>query len=540
MQAKAIKEADHNERDSSCGFVETDEKKAAESKKMNAALLMIFGAFFVTLQVIATADGAEIRAKRSVTEDAVMPKIRARRDVATNPGTLLRLTKKGLDYGTEIGSKFLETSVRTATIPDFELDESDLKVHIKNLKLTQFSMPVLTNELVSPSSLELKSNGGSAAIRGDCQAKKKILFFWVDVGGWFEASISNVGLGIQMQLANSALGKPQISNVGCRADTGNFNFKIHDAGIVGWFVNLFHGMIEGTLKDKIQGQVCEQIKQFGNERGNSFLSDITTDVPLLDGLKLDYRLTGAPNVHGLSLDLPLKGETTINGKSDTPFSPNALQLPPTDTKMAAIFLSDYVINSFLYQAHKAGLSQFQLERNREIVELLRTNCDQMDICIGRFIPALEAKYPNTTGSLHIKTSTHPTIQLKPGQVNLIADVVAELTFANTTIFSFNVHGDFDVKSIEITSVDSIMKAKATINDLKVTNVQTTISDLGPVGNLIAPLVQLGKPIAEELLKGLGQKGFRLPSWGGLPLKNIDISVLSRTLAIACDIAYTGV
>uniref|UniRef100_A0A914WKN6 Bactericidal permeability-increasing protein n=1 Tax=Plectus sambesii TaxID=2011161 RepID=A0A914WKN6_9BILA len=507
---------------------------------MYAALLMMVGAFFVTLQVIATANRAEIRAKRNATEDAIMPNIRARRDVTTNPGTLLRLTKKGLDYGTEIGSKLLEKFVRTTTIRDIEADESDLKYNIRNLKLTEFSMPVLTNKLVSPSSLELKSNGGSAAIRGDCQAKKKILFFWVDAGGWFEASISNVGLGIQMQLTNSALGKPQISNIGCSADIGNFNFKIHDAGIVGWLVNLLHGMIEKELKDKIQKQVCEQIKQFGNDRGNSFLSDITTDVPLFDGLKLDYSLTGAPNVHDLSFDLPLKGETTIDGKSDTPFSPNALQLPPTDTKMAAIFLSDYVINSFLYQAHKAGLSQFQLERSREVVELLRSNCDQKGICIGQVIPALKAKYPNTTGSLHIKTSTQPAIQFKPGQVNLIADVVAELTFANTTIFSFNVHGDFDVKSIEITSVDSIMKAKATINDLKVTNVQTTISDLGPVGNLIAPLVQLGKPIAEELLKGLGQKGFRLPSWGELPLKNIDISVLSRTLAIACDISYTGV
>uniref|UniRef100_A0A914VNJ2 Uncharacterized protein n=1 Tax=Plectus sambesii TaxID=2011161 RepID=A0A914VNJ2_9BILA len=39
---------------------------------MNAALLMMIGAFFVTLQVVATADGAEVRAKRNATEDAIM------------------------------------------------------------------------------------------------------------------------------------------------------------------------------------------------------------------------------------------------------------------------------------------------------------------------------------------------------------------------------------------------------------------------------------------------------------------------------------
>uniref|UniRef100_A0A914WM32 Uncharacterized protein n=1 Tax=Plectus sambesii TaxID=2011161 RepID=A0A914WM32_9BILA len=39
---------------------------------MNAALLMMVGAFFVTLQVIATVDGAEIRTKSIATEDAVM------------------------------------------------------------------------------------------------------------------------------------------------------------------------------------------------------------------------------------------------------------------------------------------------------------------------------------------------------------------------------------------------------------------------------------------------------------------------------------
>uniref|UniRef100_A0A914VL20 Uncharacterized protein n=1 Tax=Plectus sambesii TaxID=2011161 RepID=A0A914VL20_9BILA len=475
----------------------------------------------------------------SRTAEPIKSNIRALNSASKSPGTLLRLTKKGLDYGTQIGSRFLETFVRTMAIPDFESDEHGLKSRVHNLKLTQFSMPVLTNGLISPSSLAFQSNGGSAAIRGDFQVKKKILF-WISVSGWFEASISNLGLGIQTQLMNNALGKPQISNVGCRADIGNFNFKIHGAGIVGWVVNLFHGMIEKNLKNKVQELVCKKIEQFGMERGNSFLSDMATDVPLFDGFRLDYGLTEAPNVHGLSFDLPLKGETTINGKSDTPFQPNALQLPPTDTKMAAIFLSDYVLNSFLYQAHKAGLSQFQLDKSRKVVEFLRTNCDKKEICIGKLIPALEAKYPNTTGSLHIKTSTHPAMQFMPGQANLIADVVAELTFAKTTILSFNVHGDFDVKSIEIASADNIITAKATINDLKVTNVQTTVPDLGPVGDMIASLGQVGKPIAEVFLNELGQKGFPLPSWRGMQLKNIDISLLSRTLSVACDILYTRV
>uniref|UniRef100_A0A914VR19 Lipid-binding serum glycoprotein C-terminal domain-containing protein n=1 Tax=Plectus sambesii TaxID=2011161 RepID=A0A914VR19_9BILA len=208
--------------------------------------------------------------------------------------------------------------------------------------------------------------------------------------------------------------------------------------------------------------------------------------------------------------------------------------------MAAVFLYDYVINSFLYQAHKAGLSQFQLDKSRKVVEFLRTNCDQKDICIGRLIPALEAKYPNTTGSLHIKTSTQPAMQFMPGQVNLIADVVAELTFANTPIFSFNVHGNFDVKSIEIASANSTITAKATINDLKVTNVQTMVPDLGLIEDLIAPLVQVGKPIAEVFLNDLGQKGFPLPSWRGLQLKNVDISLFSHTLSIACDMLYTNI
>uniref|UniRef100_A0A914XGE3 Bactericidal permeability-increasing protein n=1 Tax=Plectus sambesii TaxID=2011161 RepID=A0A914XGE3_9BILA len=473
------------------------------------------------------------------TAEPIKPNIRARNAASTNPGTLLRLTKKGLDYGTEIGSRLLETFVRTMAIPDFESDERSLRSRVRNLKLTQFSMPVLTNRLISPSSLGFKSNGGSAAIRGDFQVKKKILF-WISVSGWFEASISNLGLDIQMQLVNNALGKPQISKVSCRADIGNFSFKIHGGGIAGWVVNLFRGMIGKKLKSKVQELVCKKIEQYGMERGNSFISNMATDVRLFDGLRLDYGLTGAPNVHGVSFDLPLKGETTINGKSDTPFQPNALQLPPTDTKMAAVFLSDYVINSFLYQAHKAGLSQFQLDKSRKVVEFLRSNCDQKDICIGRLIPALEAKYPNTTGSLHIKTSTQPAMQFMPGQVNLIADVVAELKFANTPIFSFNVHGNFDVKSIEIASANSIITAKATINDLKVTNVQTMVPDLGPVGDVIASLVQVGKPIAEVFLNDLGQKGFLLPSWRGLQLKNIDISLFSHTLSIACDMLYTNI
>uniref|UniRef100_A0A914VJ07 Uncharacterized protein n=1 Tax=Plectus sambesii TaxID=2011161 RepID=A0A914VJ07_9BILA len=39
---------------------------------MNAALLMMFGAFFVTLQVLATANRAGIRAKRNANEDEII------------------------------------------------------------------------------------------------------------------------------------------------------------------------------------------------------------------------------------------------------------------------------------------------------------------------------------------------------------------------------------------------------------------------------------------------------------------------------------
>uniref|UniRef100_A0A914W7J0 EGF-like domain-containing protein n=1 Tax=Plectus sambesii TaxID=2011161 RepID=A0A914W7J0_9BILA len=275
----------------------------------------------------------------SHTAEPIKPNIRARNAASTNPGTLLRLTKKGLDYGTEIGSRLLEKFVRTVAIPDIEENKSGFKIRVRNLKLTQLTMPVLTNRLISPNSLEFHSNGGSGAIRADFQVKKKILF-WISVSGWIEASISNLDLGIQTQLVNNALGKPQISKFDCRAAIGNFNFKIHGAGIAGWGVNLIRGIIAKKLKNIVLEQFNKQINRFGMARGNSFLSDMATDVRLFDGLRLDYGLTGAPNVHGVSFDLPLKGETTINGKSDTPFQPNALQLPPTDTKMAAVFLSD--------------------------------------------------------------------------------------------------------------------------------------------------------------------------------------------------------
>uniref|UniRef100_A0A914UUZ7 RxLR effector protein n=1 Tax=Plectus sambesii TaxID=2011161 RepID=A0A914UUZ7_9BILA len=39
--------------------------------------------------------------KQSHTAEPIKPNIRARNAASTNPGTMLRLTKKGLDYGTQ-------------------------------------------------------------------------------------------------------------------------------------------------------------------------------------------------------------------------------------------------------------------------------------------------------------------------------------------------------------------------------------------------------------------------------------------------------
>jgi hypothetical protein len=110
----------------------------------------------------------------------------------------------------QIGTGFLESYVRTITIPNHETEVEGVKIEINNLKLNNFAMPKLDYKLISPNSLALHSNGGSVAIKGDFNVEKKIIWV-VSISGWFEASISNLGLTIQAQFAANSHGKPQVS-----------------------------------------------------------------------------------------------------------------------------------------------------------------------------------------------------------------------------------------------------------------------------------------------------------------------------------------
>uniref|UniRef100_A0A914W7B9 Lipid-binding serum glycoprotein N-terminal domain-containing protein n=1 Tax=Plectus sambesii TaxID=2011161 RepID=A0A914W7B9_9BILA len=168
------------------------------------------------------------------------------------------------------------------------------------------------------------------------------------------------------------------------------------------------------------------------------------DVHRLDNYYLSLGLVGQPHASSCCLAVDLLGEIAPNGAC-TPFGPAPMQFPCCGTKMAEALISDHVINSFLYHAHREGIFRATLDNNTpKIGKFLKTTCPAeapeddsedggglggLNICLGDIIPVLREKYPDKNVQLSLSTERAPSVILRKAtgaHIDLMAlvDVIA--------------------------------------------------------------------------------------------------------------------
>uniref|UniRef100_A0A0N5AF51 BPI2 domain-containing protein n=1 Tax=Syphacia muris TaxID=451379 RepID=A0A0N5AF51_9BILA len=186
------------------------------------------------------------------------------------------------------------------------------------------------------------------------------------------------------------------------------------------------------------------------------------DLRKLYDLVLRLQIT---NAYATNYDyiLDINGDFSPGGMGGVPFGPYALMFPQTSNKMVDVLISDYTINSLLYQMHKKAFLAFLVNsQTPKIGDLLKTTCggddgddedltsaetdtsdeksekrrrrfwrlrhlrkllkrnkrqadegglSDLGICIGDIMPEVREKYPNRTLTLFIHTARAPSVVL---------------------------------------------------------------------------------------------------------------------------------
>ncbi|KAK6048236.1 hypothetical protein COOONC_14259, partial [Cooperia oncophora] len=83
--------------------------------------------------------------------------------------------------------------------------------------------------------------------------------------------------------------------------------------------------------------------------------------------------------------------------------------------MAEIAISDYTVNSMLYQAHRTNSLLFHIDSHSPGVgSLLKTTCSVNEVCLSDQVPEIGTAYPGRTLEIIIRTTRPPVIYFHQG------------------------------------------------------------------------------------------------------------------------------
>jgi len=246
---------------------------------------------------------------------------------------------------------------------------------------------------------------------------------------------------------------------------------------------LFDNYIAKQIKDKLQGQVCQEATSAMNTAGNKALETLPVVIKLDEFLEINYALLEAPKFTSTYIETQHKGEIFLaTDPVEAPFSP--LPLPPvadTSSKMVYVWITDYVANTAGLVYQKAGKLQYKITPemiSSEFPFQLNTNSFKM------LVPQLYSKYPNMPVTLQLKSVKPPTVKVVPGSADLqgVGHVEVYVTNPNTTraelAFTIGVvlHCDV-VPRISFHGTKEVIKANTTFVSAELSLVDTNIGNV---------------------------------------------------------------
>lgn len=482
-----------------------------------------------------------------------------------NPGFQAKITAAGLNYANENAIEQLSASMKDKKFNIPSGKAGKVSFSVTDAEITEFSVPTPFTSLkpIQGSGLQWSA----ANIRVSMKANFKYTvhkFIKFSDHGRFDVSVSRVSFIVRAIFGMDTTGRPSIKAGPCSSDIGSLSLKFH--GGMSWIYNLLRGIFEHKIKDVLNDKMCDVIGKLLNENAEKSLSSLKVTASLGKLFQLDYTLTDSPKFTSSYMETYHKGEIDWkSAPSPPPF--HAPPLPPwNDTsRMMYVWVSDYMMNSLLYQAQKHNFLSYNMTAQDLPAGsrgVLNTTCTD-SICIGNFIPALQKKYPNCQLELLMKSTKKSDIAVVNGAVetrmygsiSLYASPVNTLHFKpgipdhelRKNIYDFPPRQAGNSGNYILTmDANMTMTGKISVDDrrmhFKVNNMSIAVSlQNSAVSNVTEKALNFlikyaVQKFVQPSIDELGQIGIPLPL-GKVTLKNAEVVLLKHAFIIATDVEY---
>ncbi|XP_053402306.1 lipopolysaccharide-binding protein-like [Mercenaria mercenaria] len=459
---------------------------------------------------------------------------------ARNPGFKARITNKGLKYANDVAIQALKANVQKLKIPNQSGKASGFKYDITNINVQQFNPPTSTLGIVPGDGLSWKGSNAAIKVHGDFHYKK----WFISDGGSFDASVSGVSFSLGVDIGNDVNGRPTIAARSCSSNVADVSFKFH--GGMAWLYNLFRSKVEGVIKDTLKKQMCTLINKEINEDGEKKLAKLKVTTPLGKKFLLDYRLTQKPSFQTQYMETFHKGEIfwLSSPTTESPLIPPPMPTNTDTDSMLYLWVSDYMFDTIGYTAQKHGFLVYNMTQKDLPPSgrgVLNTTCDGfIPKCIGKLIPQIGEKFPNSVVELRMNSTQTPTMNVSSAGVSLNfagkIDLYATKPGTSSTPFLLSLNAIM-FTTVNVSIQNELLYAR--INDLKL-KLKVGKSAVGKVSDVFLDFLikQALNAYLIPQLNDLGKKGFPLPVTGEIKFTNTKISFAKDTVLISTDLSYT--
>ncbi|XP_005896084.3 lipopolysaccharide-binding protein [Bos mutus] len=287
-----------------------------------------------------------------------------------NPGFMVRITGKGLEYARQYGVATLKNDLSTIKLPDLSGSYgigwlgsvnyvfSGMRIHHFLLRNSQLS-------LHPRQGIKASLSNNHVSVSGNWKVKKS----FITLHGTFDLSVDGMSILVSLNLDKDQSGRPTVSVTHCHNSIGHVSIEI--SGHISWILNLFHERIENNVKNILEQKICKMVKESAASRLEPYLRTLPVTSMIDQIAGIDYRLVGAPQVTFQGLDTPFKGEFFgRNWNSSVPFDAPPITLPQKNDHMIYFAVSEYVFNTASRVYHQAGQMKFTIQ-NKHIQNLTK-------------------------------------------------------------------------------------------------------------------------------------------------------------------------
>ncbi|XP_044297000.1 BPI fold-containing family C protein [Varanus komodoensis] len=452
--------------------------------------------------------------------------------LGTNPGIRVKMTQKGLDYGTQFGVKLLKQRLKNAIFDDMSGQDTSgftgLNYTIAKIRVNDVEFPNTSVSLIPGTGIKLSVNEASAIVSAEWRAKT-----WISSrsSGRLMVFISGVSIVAVASASQDETGRPMLLLESCQGKVHEVNIQLDETA--SWSYRMLSSFLKRPLRNSLSSNLCPSIDS-EIQRLNNELKQHQTQNQIDEFAVIDYSLAKAPAVFSSSITLDLKGTVYPVGKvTEPPIKPAPFTLPETMDCMFYIGVSEYFFQSASLAYFTCGA--FNASTADELSSYFKVTTDTL----GSILPTVADRYAEPLPvMMNIVATAAPVIHLHNAsfRLELAASVEMLAVLPNSTtqsMFTLNITARTHAS---LTIFEKNLVPALCLHSFQLSLVHSRVGffKVSLLENFFSYILRSGViPAANAKLK----EGFPLPLLDKMILVNPAVTVHQGYLLISTDVSY---